>query len=153
MLDLGRADAVSECAERAVRAGMAVAANQRHAGQRKALFRPDDVDDALALVEFVEIFEPEQLGVLGQVSDLRRALGIGIFLPAIGRRHVVIDHAQRLVRRMHFAAGKPQAFEGLRACHLMHEVPVDIDEAGAVRLFVDEVIVPDFVVERTRLRH
>ena len=153
MLDLGGADAVGERAERAVRAGVAVAADQRHAGQRKALLRPDDVDDALALVELVEIFQPEQLGVLGEIGDLLLALGIGVLLPAIGGRHVVIDHAQRLVRRVHLAAGEPQAFERLRARHFVHEMPVDIDEAGAVRLFVDEVVVPDFIVERARFGH
>jgi hypothetical protein len=32
----------------------------------------------------------------------------------------------------------------------MHQMPVDIEQAGAVRLFVDQMVVPDFVVERAR---
>jgi hypothetical protein len=47
MLDLAGADAEGERAERAVRRRVAVAADQGRAGQREALLRPDDVDDAL----------------------------------------------------------------------------------------------------------
>ena len=79
MLDLGGADAIGERAESAMRSGMAVAADERDARQRKALLGSDDVDDALPLIELVEIFQPEQLGVLGEIGDLLRALGIGIF--------------------------------------------------------------------------
>ena len=32
----------------------------------------------------------------------------------------------------------------------MHQMTVDIDETGSVRLFVNQMVVPDFVVERTR---
>ena len=48
VLDLARADAEGERAERAVGRGVAVAAHDRHARQRAALLGPDDVDDALA---------------------------------------------------------------------------------------------------------
>jgi len=153
VLDFRGADAIGERAERAVGGGVTVATDECHAGQRKSLLRPDDVNDALPLVELVVIFEPEEFHVLGQVGDLRLALGVGIFQPPVGGRHVVIDHAERLLRRAHLAAGKPQALEGLRAGHLMHQVPVDIDQAGAVRLLVDQMVVPDLVVERARLGH
>ena len=48
VLDLGGADAVRQRAESAMRGGVAVAADHRHAGQRGSGFRSDDVDDALA---------------------------------------------------------------------------------------------------------
>ena len=51
VLDLARADAVRERTEGAVRRGVAVAADDGHAGQGEALLRADDVDDALAAVE------------------------------------------------------------------------------------------------------
>ena len=55
VLDLARADAERERAERAVRRGVAVAADDRHARLREAELRPDDVDDALlGRVERVE---------------------------------------------------------------------------------------------------
>jgi hypothetical protein len=50
MLDFGGADAVRQRAERAMRRGVAVAADDGHARQREALLGADDVDDALALV-------------------------------------------------------------------------------------------------------
>ena len=153
MLDLGGADAVGERAEGAVGGGVAVAADERGARQREALLGPDDVDDALALVELVEIFEPEQLGVLGQIGDLRRAFRVGVGQVAVGGRHVVVDHAERLFRRAHLAAGEAQALERLRARHLVHEMAVDIDQAGAVRLLVHQMVVPDLVVEGARLGH
>jgi hypothetical protein len=136
-----------------MRAGVAVAAHERHAGEREALLRPDDVDDALASVELVEIFQPEQLGVLGEIGDLHLALGIGVLLPAIGGRHVVIDDAERLVGRAHLAAGESQTLESLWARHFVNEMPVDVDQAGAVRLFVDDMVVPDFIVKRAQLGH
>ncbi len=59
VLDLGRADAVGQRAERAMGRGVAVAADDRHARQREALLRSDDVDDALALVVLGIIFDAE----------------------------------------------------------------------------------------------
>ena len=47
----------------------------------------------------------------------------------------------------------PQAFEGLRARDLVHQMAINIEKAGSVRLFVDQMVVPDLVVECTRLRH
>ena len=150
MLDLGRADAVGERAEGAMGRSVAVAADQRRAGEREALLGPDDVHDALAPVELVEIFQPEQLGVLGEIRDLGGTFGIGIGRLAVGGGDVVVDHTQRLLRRAHGSPGEPQPLEGLRAGHLMHEMTVDIDETGAVRLFVDQMSFPDLVVERAR---
>ena len=47
VLDFAGADAEGQRAERAVRRGVAVAADDRHAGLRVALLGADDVDDAL----------------------------------------------------------------------------------------------------------
>ena len=93
---------------------------------------------------------PKVLGVLRQRRDLLGAFRIGVGQAAVGGRHVVVDDGQRLVRRVHLAAGGAQAFEGLRRGDLMHQMAVDIDEAGAVRLLVDQMVVPDLVVEGTR---
>ena len=48
VLDFGGADAERERGERAVRARVRVAADDRHPGQRRALLGTDDMDDALA---------------------------------------------------------------------------------------------------------
>ena len=150
MLDLGRADAVGERAEGAMGRSVAVAADQRRAGEREALLGPDDVHDALAPVELVEIFQPEQLGVLGEIRDLGGTFGIGIGRLAVSGRNVVVDHAERFVRRPHGSPGEPQTLEGLRAGDLMHEMAVNVDETGAVRLLIDQMSFPDLVVERAR---
>ena len=150
MLDLGGADAVRQRAERAVRGGVAVAADDGGAGQGKALLGADDVDDALALVELVEIFDAEFPGVLRHHPHLLDALGIGIGLRAIGGRDVVIDHGQRLLRRANLAPRRAQAFEGLRRGHLVDQMAVDIEQAGAVIGLVHQMVVPDFVVQRGR---
>jgi len=73
-----------------------------------------------------------------------------IGLAAVGGRHVVIDHQQRLVGRVHLAAGQPQALERLRRRHLMDDVAVDVEQAGAVRLLIDQMVGPDLVVKRAR---
>ncbi len=47
VLDFAGADAKGERTERSVRAGVAVAANDRHARLRQTQLGPDDMDDAL----------------------------------------------------------------------------------------------------------
>jgi hypothetical protein len=154
MLDLRRADAVRQRAERAMRRGVAVAADDGHARQGEALFRPDDVDDALALVLFGIIFDAEIGGVLRQRLDLDAALGIlDAFHPVRRRRHVVVDDGERLFGRVHLTVCHAQPLEGLRAGHLVNEVAVDIEQRGAVLVGVDDVVIPDLVVKGARCGH
>ena len=150
MLDFGGADAVRQRAERAMRRGVAVAADDGGARQREALLGADDVHDALALVELVVIFDAEFAGVLRHHRDLLDAFRIRIGLGAVGGRDVVVDHGQRLLRRVNLAAGGAQAFEGLRRGHFVDQMAVDIEQAGAVIGFVNQMIVPDLVVQRGR---
>ncbi|MCY1488395.1 hypothetical protein D9M68_220870 [compost metagenome] len=65
----------------------------------------------------------------------------------------MVDDGKRLFRGADLAAGHAQAFEGLRARHFVNEVTVDVEKTGAVFLFVDQVVVPDFVIEGTRCAH
>ena len=123
------------------------------AGQREALLGADDVDDALAAVELVVIFDAEFARVLGELLDLQPALRIGDALAAVGRLDVVVDDGERLLRRAHLAAGQAQAFERLRARHFVDEVAVDVDERRPVGAGLDDVVVPDLVVHRARLGH
>ena len=77
MLDLGGADAVRQRSECAVGRGVAVAADDRGAGQRKALLGADDMDDALTLVELVVVFDAEILAVLASVAICSMLSGSG----------------------------------------------------------------------------
>ncbi len=72
---------------------------------------------------------------------------------AVGRRHIVIDDGERLLRRAHLAAGEAQPFERLRARHFVNEMTIDIEKTGAVFLTIDHMIFEDFIVERLRSGH
>ena len=150
VLDFGRADAVGERPEGAMGGGVTVAADQHGAGQGEALLGAHDVADALPPVERVVVLEPEQPGVLRHVGDLRRARGIRIGLVAIRRRDVVVGDQQCLLGVFDRKARAPQPAERLRAVHLGHDMPVDMEQARAVRLLVDEVLAPELVIEGLR---
>ena len=47
----------------------------------------------------------------------------------------------------------PQAFEGLRAGHLVNKVPVDVNQAGTVILAMHNMRIPDFVKKGLWRRH
>src|SRR6185312_16913195 len=69
VLHLGSADAMRESAKSAMRRGMTVAADYGRAGEGEALLRADHVDDALAAVALVVIFDAEIARVLGKRFD------------------------------------------------------------------------------------
>ena len=58
----------------------------------------------------------------------------------------MIGHSEGFFRRVNGAACDAQAFKGLRAGDLMHEVAVDIKQRGSVLVGFHQVIVPNFVV-------
>ena len=161
VLDLARADAERERAERAVRRRVRVAADAGRAGQREALLGPNDVHDALALVGHAKVLDAEVLDVplerlhLGPRRDVGQegldGLAARVEGVAVRRRHVVVHRRERAVGPPHGPAGEAQALEGLRRRHLVDQVAVDVDErrAGLV-LGHDEVVVPDLVEERPR---
>ena len=147
VLDLGGADAERQRAERAVRGGVAVAADDRHARLRDAELGTDDVDDALLVgpkrvdrhaelravgLERLDLLAAEL--VLDQLRDRR----------AVGRR-VVIGGGECAVGPADLAAGEAQTVERLRARDLVDEVQVDVDQAVG-----DLVEVPDLVEEGLR---
>ena len=72
MLDLARADAEGKRAERAMRRGVAVAANDRHAGQGEALLGTDDMNDALTGIAHRMQTIPQFQRVSRQHRDLLR---------------------------------------------------------------------------------
>ena len=148
VLDLAGADAVRQRAEGAVGRGVRVAADDRHAGQRGALLRADHVDDALALVVHLELGDAEAVAVGVERVDLQARDRVGDAVRAVGGRHVVVAHRQVRRQAPDLAAGQLEPLEGLRAGHLVHQVAVDVEHRGAVVLGVDDVLVPDLVVQR-----
>jgi hypothetical protein len=154
MFDLAGADAVGQRAKGAMGRGMAVAADDGGAGQRPALFGADDVDDPLADVVDIVKLDAEFAGVLAQRLDLDAAFGVADRdMAVLVGGQVVVGHRDRLSGGAHRTAGQTQAFEGLRAGHLMHEMPVDIQNAGAVGVLMHHMGVPDLVVKRPWRNH
>ena len=145
MLDLARADAERQRAERAVRRRVAVAADDRHAGQRATLLGPDDVDDALAGIAHRVQRDAELGGVLAQHVDLAGRDRIGDRLVDVGRRHVVVLGGDGELGTPHAATGEPQAVERLRAGHLVDEVQVDVEQVGFAGRRAHDVAVPDLL--------
>ena len=153
MLDFRGADTVRQRAERAMGRCVAIPANDSHARQGKALLRAHDVHDALAMVALGIIFDPERPGVLRQRFHLQCAFRIVDPMAAIRCRHVVIDDRQRALRRPDRTMRKAQPLECLGTRHLVNKMPVDVDQAGAIVILGDQVIVPDLVVKGACFAH
>ena len=144
------ADAMRQRAERTMGRGVAVAANNSHAGQRPALLRPHDMHDALTHVGDGVVVDAELLGVLIKRINLNAAVfGHGGGIGAVQRgRHVVIRHGDGFLGRTHGAACHAQALKGLRRGDLMDQMAVDVEKAGAVLGLMGDMCVPDFIIER-----
>ena len=153
MFDLGGADAEGKRPKSAVRGGMRVAADDGHARLREALFRPDHMDDALADIIHGEERHAEFGGVAGQGLDLNAGFLILDSSRAVGCRNVVVGDGERAVRGPNRAARGAQTFEGLRARHLVNEMPVDIDQTGTVVLAMHDMRIPDLVKQGLWRRH
>ncbi len=143
VLDLARADAEGQRAERAVGRGVAVAADDGHAWLRVSLLGADNVDDALPRVMDVVKLDAELATVIPQGFDLLLRDEINNRQAAIGRRHVVIDRRKRPLWPANRAAGEAQALEGLWACDFVHQVQVDVENRLPAWLVVDDVLVPN----------
>jgi len=57
----------------------------------------------------------------------------------------MVCYGDRRIRAPNRAAGEAQALERLWTGDFMHEVAVDIENAGAVRKPFDNVAIPDFI--------
>jgi hypothetical protein len=154
MLDLRGADAVRQRAESAMRGGVAVAADNGGAGQGEALFRARRCARCPDACRFRKVLDTEVGRVLCQCLDLDAAF----FVLDAERRSVVGTLWSTTARVFsgqcaNLAAGA-QAFEGLRAGDFVHEMAVDVEQAGAVLLLDDQMVVPDLVlVECARCGH
>jgi hypothetical protein len=150
VLHFGCPDAMGNRAERAMRRRVAVAAHDRRARQREALLGPDHVDDALPLVATIVVLDAEVAAVLLHVGELLAALRIFGRLRPITGRDVVVGDGECQFRAAHATVRHAQAFERLRARHLVDEVAVDEQHARPVRLLADDMGVENLVVERLR---
>ncbi len=151
--DLARADPERDRAERPVRAGVAVAADDRHAGLGQPELRPDDMHDPLEAAAEVEQLHAELAAVpldrrhhlFGEGIDEGTGLAVG--------RDDVIDGGDGPLgvgdRQSAFAEHR----EGLRAGDLVHEMQPDEELRLPARQVANGVEVPDLVEEITAIGH
>ncbi len=111
------------------------------------------MDDALADIIDVEHLDAVFGAVLPQRLDLKAGVIVFDGLCAIRGRHVVVDDGQRQVRPARFPSRIAQSFEGLRAGDFVNQMTIDIDQAGAIVLHIDQVGVPDLVEKSFRSSH
>ena len=145
VLDLTRADADGERAERAVRRRVAVAAHDRHPRLREALLGPDHVHDPLARLAHRVQPDTELLAIVCQHLHLLRGDRVAHGQADVGGRHVVVHRGDRQVGAAHGAAGHPEPVERLGRRDLVHQVQVDVQEVGLAVGAVDDVALPDLL--------
>ncbi len=146
MLYFRGADAERQRAERAVGGGVGVAADDGHPRQRHALFRSDNMHDALKRVVQVIQLHAELGAVLDQFLHLDAGhLAAGVDVAGLGG-HVMVHGGEGLARLADFAAHGAQAVERLRRRHFMHQMTVDIQQRGFIRRFVHQVRVEQLLI-------
>ena len=103
MLDFAGADTNGKDAQRAMRRGMGVAAHKGHAGERDALFRSNDMHNALSLVIHVEECKIKIDGVLLHRCDTQFTVAVYHVqhLTSIDGWYIVVKHRDGGVRTTH----------------------------------------------------
>src|SRR6266568_4655684 len=150
VLDLAGADTEGQRAKGAVRGSVAVAADDGLPRLRDAQFRADDVHDALVAAVHIEqahagfaavLLEGIELQLRGLVNDRQRA---------VGRWYGVVHHGECQIGAADLAAFGAETGKGLGRSALMDQVAVNVDERGLAGRFVNNMGVPDFLVESFR---
>src|SRR5579884_1104492 len=147
VLDFAGAYAEGERAERAMRGGVAVAADDGLAGLRNAELRADDVHDALILAVHVEEADTGFAAVLLEGMEL----GFGVLVEngqgAVGGGDGVVHDRKGEIGPADFAAFHPQPGERLGRGAFVNQMAVNINKSGIARLFIDDVVFTDLFVE------
>ena len=141
------ADAEGDRPEGAMGGGVAVAADQRHPRQGEAELGPDDMDDAVPPVAHRDVADAEPGAVLLQPGQLARGEPVGQRPVAKPGRHGMVGDGEVRAGPAQRPLFGGQAGESLRARHLLHQMPVDIEKAAAVGIGLDDVAIPDLVEE------
>ena len=140
---------MGQAAECTVGGGVGIATNNAHAGQCRALLWPDHMHDALALVLDLELQDAELVAVLIQGFHLNPRYRVNNAFNApgtVGGGYVVIRRRQVGVQPPGLTSGQTKALEGLRRGDFVQQMPVDVNQRGAVIPLFDEMVVPQFVV-------
>ncbi len=156
MLYLAGANAKGQRAKPAVTSRVAIPADDRGAGQRKALLWPHDMDNALFLIRRANIANAKSRGVAFQRLQLRSTFGIrngdwaALRIQARRCWQIMIGHCQCQIRATHFAARNTQPLKCLWAGDFMHQMAINKDQAGAIVTTINDVGIPDFFIQCAR---
>ena len=150
VLDFAGADAEGERAECAVRGSMTVAADEGLAGLGEAELGADDVNDALVAAIHVDEWDAEFAAVAREGFELEARVGVEDWESAIGGEDGVVHHGESEIGAAKLAAFGLESGEALRGSGFVDEVAVDIDDGRLAWLLVDEMGVPNFLVEGFR---
>ena len=154
MAHLAGADAEGQRAERSVRGGVAIAADDGHAGLREALLGSHHVHDALFIARQIVETDAEVGAVLFHLRELGRAdldRRIGQVARRGGRR--VVHGRDGQIRPADFEPAVAQRLEGLRRGDFVTQVQIDVDQRGGAGFLGDDVAVPDFFDDGAGVAH
>ena len=135
-----------QCAERAVRSGMAVAADHDHAGMHETVFRNDHMDYAIVGVFQVVQIQAIFLTIVCHDIDLFPRNRVGNWQVAVFGRDAMVHCRQDAVGITDFAMRQAQPFKGLRASHFVHQVAVNINQGRLAFGLNNQMAVPDFFI-------
>ena len=131
MLDFAGADAERQGPERAVGAGVTVAANDRQAGQRQPQLGANDVDDPLMAALDVVEHHAELSAILPEGFDLPSREGIADVELVFGR-HVMIDRGDGQFGSADLAVRQSEPFKSLGAGDFVNKVTVHVRRSQAL---------------------
>src|ERR1700690_4352691 len=131
------ANAERQRSESAMRGGVAIAANNRAAGLRDPQFGSNYMYDALVLAVQVEQVDPKLFTVLRQHLKLNGCVRVEHRERSVLGRNGMVHHRESQLWLTHLAPGCLQSCKCLRRGGFVDQVPVNINERGMSRFFVD----------------
>ena len=150
VLNFRSADSEGECAECSVGAGVAVTADNSHAGLREPQLRANHMHNSLLGRIHVEQANAEFAAIFLQGFDLLLRYQIKNRCAAGFGGNVVINRRNGPVWRSNFTTSGAQTIKRLWRRDLMHQVQVHIYERWLARGAGNDVLVPNFFEESTR---
>ncbi len=136
-----------------MRGSVAVSADDGLARLRDAELGADDVHDALMLAVHVKEADAGFAAIFLERFKLQARVGVDDGQRAVFGGDGVVHHGESQIGAANFASFGAQSGKGLGGSAFVDEVAVDVDERGLARRFVDDVTVPNFLVESFRRGH
>jgi hypothetical protein len=151
----GGADAEGERAQRTVRRGVRIAADDHHAGLGDPGLGRNDVQNSLALVLHADHVDAE-FGTLGLETQDQVAPALvgdrGEPTRAVGGRHEMIRARDRVARTVNREVTALQGVDDVPPETLVQQTAIDVEQRFAAVERYDGVPLPDLIDERLR-RH